>query len=344
MTPVQPKTVRAKIYGFRQRPMKNDEIKPLEETQMKVKKILSVLLVISMLCSFAFCFASAADAKAIGKALISFVDNGVRTETGVTYPNALGTIYAQSAIDIYTGDTVATVTKRFVEDVKGATANIVDTVWGTKYLASIANVTTDSGKKIASFGEFDGGSWSGWMYKVNNRFSDDAIDTIAVESDDVIEWVFSCQAGPDVGKDFSETSAAITGLTFSTGSLAPAFSADTKDYTLTVSKDVTAVKAVAALKDYATEVTYTLVHGDKSTAYKYNREIPVADGDKIIISTKKVTDLYDSSYNYLETVTDTDSVTVTVKVSSDKSSIVDSILAFFRLIIDFFRNIFGKLK
>ena len=182
------------------------------------------------------------------------------------------------------------------------------------------------------------------MYKVNNRFSDDAIDTIAVESDDVIEWVFSCQAGPDVGKDFSETSAAITGLTFSTGSLAPAFSADTKDYTLTVSKDVTAVKAVAALKDYATEVTYTLVHGDKSTAYKYNREIPVADGDKIIISTKKVTDLYDSSYNYLETVTDTDSVTVTVKVSSDKSSIVDSILAFFRLIIDFFRNIFGKLK
>ncbi len=313
---------------------------------MKVKKILSVLLAISMLCSFAFCFAGAADAKAaVGKAFISFVDNGVRTESGVTYPNALGTIYAQSAIDIYSGDTVATVTKRFVEDVKGATANIVDTAWGTKYLASIANVTTDSGKKIASFGEFDAGSWSGWMYKVNNRFSDDAIDTIAVESDDVIEWVFSCQAGPDVGKDFSETSAAITGLTFSTGSLAPAFSTGTKDYTLTVSKNVTSLKATAELKDYATEVTYTLVHGDKSTAYKYNREIPVADGDKIVISTKKVTDLYDSSFNYLETVTDTDSVTVTVKVSSDKSSsIVDSILAFFRLIIDFFRNIFGKLK
>ena len=308
---------------------------------MKVKKILSVLLVISMLCSFAFCFAGAADAKAVGKALISFVDNGVRTETGVTYPDALGTIYAQSAVDIFAGDTVATVTKRFVEDVKGATANIVDTSWGTKYLASIANVTTDSGKKIASFGEFDAGSWSGWMYKVNNRFSDDSIDMVAVEADDVIAWVFSCQAGPDVGKDFSETSAAITGLTFSAGTLAPAFSADVKEYTLTVAKNVTSIKAVAALKDYATEVTYTLVQGDKSTVYKYNRDIPVADGDKLVISTKKVTDLYDSAtYAYLETVTDTDSVTVKIAVEADKSGgIKDTIIAFIRLILDFFKNI-----
>lgn len=308
---------------------------------MKVKKILSVLLALCMLGSFAVCFAVAGDANVvIGKAYISFVDNGVRTEAGVKYPDAFGTIYARSEVELHAGDTVADVSRRFVEDVKGAKMGYKTTQYGT-YFASIDNVITDSGVTIDSIGEFDAGSQSGWMYRLNNRFMPTSADATAVDIGDEIAWLYSCQWGSDVGNDFSVTSAAITGLTFSTGSLAPAFSSGVKDYTLTVPASTSAIKVEAELENYSTEVTYTLWHNGKAVDYKYYRDIPVSDGDKIVISTKKTTDQYDASYNWLGSVTDTDSVTVTIAM--EKSTPTNFIRAIIQAIIAFIKGLFANL-
>lgn len=309
---------------------------------MKVKRILSVLLALCMLGSFAVCFAVAGDANVvIGKAYISFVDNGVRTEAGVNFPDALGTIFNRSEVELHAGDTIADVTRRFVEDVKGGKANIIPTSWGTLYLESIKNVITDSGVTLDSFGEKDAGAVSGWMYRLNNQFSNTAIDKAPVDIGDEIAWMYSCQIGADIGGDFNETSAAITGLTFSAGSLAPAFSTGVKDYTLNLPANVTAIKVEAELKDYFTETTYTLVHGGKSVDYKYYRDIPVSDGDKIVISTKKTTEQYDASYNYLGTVTDSDSVTITI--AQAQSTPTNFIRAIIQAIIAFIKGLFANL-
>ena len=48
---------------------------------MKLKKAIAILLVFSMLGTFGCCFSAAAEKTVIGKAYISFSDNGVRRGT-----------------------------------------------------------------------------------------------------------------------------------------------------------------------------------------------------------------------------------------------------------------------
>ncbi len=304
---------------------------------MKFRKSISVLLVLALLCGFGCLFASAGDANVvIGKAYISFVDNGVRparaeTDPPYKYPDPIGTIYTRSAVELHAGDTVADVTKRFVEGVKGAKMGYKTTEYGT-YFASIDDVTTDSGEKLDSIGEFDAGAKSGWMVRVNNQFLSVSADQAAVDLDDDVAWVYSCQWGADVGNDWNITSAEITGVTFSAGTLSPVFSADVHDYTLSLPANVMSVKADAALKNYSCKVTYTLVHDGKSVDYKYYRDIPVSDGDKIIIKSEYM--------DWEGKVTDTDTVTVTI--AQESGSPVSFIRAFFMAIIDFFKNLFSR--
>ena len=68
---------------------------------------------------------------------------------------------------------------------------------------------------------------------------------------------------------------------------------------------------------------------------------PVSDGDKIVISTKKTTDQYDASYNWLGSVTDTDSVTVTIAM--EKSTPTNFIRAIIQAIIAFIKGLFANL-
>ena len=308
---------------------------------MNIKKILSVLLALSMLCSFACCFAAAADANAvIGKAYISVADTVARptpaeTDDPYKYPEPVGTIYARSEVELHQGDTILDVTKRFVEDVKGAKAVSKITPYST-YISAFENVTTASGKKLDSIGEFDAGAESGWMVRLNNQFLSVGADQAAVEADDEIAWMYTCKYGADIGNDWNVTSAEITGLTFSAGSLTPAFSADVNEYTLTLPAGTKTVKAEAALKNYSSKVTYTLTHDGKDTEYKFNRDIPASDGDKLTVKSE----YFDWSGN----VTDTDTVTVSITVEAKKDSRASLIRSFIFAIIEFFKNIFSFFK
>ncbi|MBQ2942545.1 MAG: DUF4430 domain-containing protein [Clostridia bacterium] len=52
---------------------------------------------------------------------------------------------------------------------------------------------------IANLYEFDCGELSGWMYKVNGSFPDYGSSLYEVKEGDVIEWVYTCDRGKDVG-------------------------------------------------------------------------------------------------------------------------------------------------
>ena len=47
--------------------------------------------------------------------------------------------------------------------------------------------------------EFDGGNLSGWMYKVNGWFPNYGCSSYYLSDGDVIEWVYTCNLGKDVG-------------------------------------------------------------------------------------------------------------------------------------------------
>ena len=47
--------------------------------------------------------------------------------------------------------------------------------------------------------EFDGGNLSGWMYKVNGWFHNYGCSSYYLSDGDVIEWVYTCDLGKDVG-------------------------------------------------------------------------------------------------------------------------------------------------
>lgn len=52
---------------------------------------------------------------------------------------------------------------------------------------------------IGNIGEGDFGELSGWKYKVNGEFPDVDCDKYVVEPGDVIEWVYTCDGGNDIG-------------------------------------------------------------------------------------------------------------------------------------------------
>ena len=56
---------------------------------------------------------------------------------------------------------------------------------------------------IANLYEFDVGSQSGWMYKVNGWFPNYGCSRYQLQNGDVIEWVYTCDLGDDVGGGYA---------------------------------------------------------------------------------------------------------------------------------------------
>lgn len=51
--------------------------------------------------------------------------------------------------------------------------------------------------------EFDAGALSGWMYQVNGWFPNYGCSRYALKDGDIINWVYTCDLGHDVGGDYS---------------------------------------------------------------------------------------------------------------------------------------------
>ena len=284
-----------------------------------MKKLVSILLAALLVLS-CLPLIALADEAPIGTVTVSITDNGDREylmdmfgfdEDEIEYATPFGVIAEPTEVPVYAGESAAQAVVRLLE-MKGITYTALGTadLHGGFYLQTIS--FTKDGEDVAGFGEYSitpDDDWakymSGWMIKFNNWFTSSGISDYEVEDGDIIEVLYTCGMGADIGNDFSNPSAKITSLDISTGDLAPAFSADVKAYTLTVAADVDVVKIGYEMENYGAAVTVSA--GD--TSYRYLRAIPVENGT--VITLKSVFTAYDNT-TYEPYTADETEITITV--------------------------------
>ena len=283
-----------------------------------MKKLVSILLA-ALLVMSCLPLIALADEAPIGYATVSITDNGDREalmdmfyldEDEIEYAEPFGVIVPATQVPVYAGESAAQVLIRLLET-NGITytASGGPELYGGFYLKTIS--FTKDGEAVENFGECSitpDDDWakymSGWMVKVNNCYGD-GLSFIEADDEDVIEVLYTCTMGADLGSDYSNPSAALTALTVSTGELSPAYSPDVKAYTLTVGEDVEVVKIGYEMENYGAAVTCTV--GEVS--YKYMRAIPVTNGT--VITLKSVYTAYDNT-TYEPYTADEDEITITV--------------------------------
>lgn len=99
-----------------------------------------------------------------------------------------GIIYAAREVTFYKGETVFNVLLREVKQNEIHMEFSMFPIYNSNYIEGINNIY-----------EFDCGELSGWMYKVNGWFPNYGCSRYLLQEGDVIEWVYTCDLGRDVG-------------------------------------------------------------------------------------------------------------------------------------------------
>jgi len=99
-----------------------------------------------------------------------------------------GLIFPTTTVTFYEGESVFNVLQREMRRA-GIHMEFVNTpIYNSAYIEGINNLY-----------EFDCGRWSGWMYKVNEWFPNYGCSRYQIKQGDVIEWVYTCDLGRDIG-------------------------------------------------------------------------------------------------------------------------------------------------
>ena len=138
--------------------------------------------------------------------------------------------------------------------------------------------------EIDGLSAFDGGTESGWMGTLNDWFTNEGFDQFTVkngklQSGDEIAIMYTTGLGSDLGSNWDNNDKSVKALSFSSGSLSPAFAKDVHSYTLTVPADTTAVKVTPT----ASNRNYQVRNFVGSTEYKRTAAIPVTEGTVITV-------------------------------------------------------------
>jgi len=99
-----------------------------------------------------------------------------------------GCIFYQTDVEFYEDESVFNVLVREMKKNKIHLEFVNSPLYGSAYIEGIANIY-----------EYDCGELSGWMYKVNGVFPKYGCSGYKLSDKDVIEWVYSCDLGNDVG-------------------------------------------------------------------------------------------------------------------------------------------------
>ena len=103
-----------------------------------------------------------------------------------------GVIFPTTTVTFYEGESVFNVLQREMRKA-GIHMEFEDTpMYNSAYIEGINNLY-----------EFDCGELSGWMYKVNGWFPNYGCSRYQLKEGDVIEWVYTCDLGVDVGGFYS---------------------------------------------------------------------------------------------------------------------------------------------
>jgi hypothetical protein len=98
-----------------------------------------------------------------------------------------GVIFS-AAVTVYEGENVFNVLQREMKR-GGIHLEFTNTpIYNSAYIEAINNLY-----------EFDVGELSGWMYKVNGQFPDYGCSRCLLRDGDVIEWLYTCDLGRDIG-------------------------------------------------------------------------------------------------------------------------------------------------
>ena len=103
-----------------------------------------------------------------------------------------GILFKSRQVVFYEGESVFNVLLREMKKNKIHMEFTNTPIYNSAYIEGIANLY-----------EFDCGDLSGWMYKVNGWFPNYGCSRYKLKDGDVIEWVYTCDLGKDVGEDFS---------------------------------------------------------------------------------------------------------------------------------------------
>ncbi|MEK5252596.1 DUF4430 domain-containing protein [Paenibacillus sp. FSL F4-0125] len=99
-----------------------------------------------------------------------------------------GIIYKAQKVTFYEGESVFDVLLREMKKNKIHMEFSMTPIYNSNYIEGINNLY-----------EFDAGELSGWMYKVNGWFPNYGSSRYVLKDGDVVEWVYTCDLGRDVG-------------------------------------------------------------------------------------------------------------------------------------------------
>ena len=99
-----------------------------------------------------------------------------------------GVIFNRMEVVFYEGESVFNILQREMKKNRIHMEFVSTPIYNSAYIEGINNLY-----------EFDCGSLSGWMYKVNDRFPNYGCSRYQLSQGDEIEWVFTCDLGRDVG-------------------------------------------------------------------------------------------------------------------------------------------------
>ncbi len=103
-----------------------------------------------------------------------------------------GVIFPATQVTFYEGESVFNVLQREMKKA-GIQMEFENTpIYNSAYIEGINNLY-----------EFDVGELSGWMYEVNDWFPNYGCSRYQLQDGDVVEWVYTCDLGKDVGGYYS---------------------------------------------------------------------------------------------------------------------------------------------
>lgn len=99
-----------------------------------------------------------------------------------------GIIFPATLVTFYEGESVFDVLQREMQAAAIHMEFVNTPLYNAVYIEAINNLY-----------EFDCGELSGWVYKVNDWFPNYGCSRYQLQDGDVIEWLFTCDLGKDVG-------------------------------------------------------------------------------------------------------------------------------------------------
>jgi hypothetical protein len=104
-----------------------------------------------------------------------------------------GLIFSKTEVTAYGGESVFNVLQREMKRARIHFEFVNTPIYNSAYIEGINNLY-----------EFDVGELSGWMYKVNGWFPNYGCSRYQLKPGDVVEWVYTCDLGRDVGQEWEK--------------------------------------------------------------------------------------------------------------------------------------------